>query len=159
MIVFAVETSCDETSVCILNNKKKIFSHIVYSQSEHKKHGGVIPELASRSHLTILQKITKQALNQANIDIKKIDVFCATCGPGLIGGLLVGSTFAKSLALGVNKPFMPINHLEGHILSTSFNNDINYPHVCFLLTGGHTQIYLIKGLLQRSADFQRKCGL
>ena len=142
MIVFAVETSCDETSVCIINNKKKILSHIVYSQLEHKKHGGVIPELASRSHLTILQKITKKALTQAGLDIKKIDIFCATCGPGLIGGLLVGSTFTKSLAIGVNKPFMPINHLEGHVLSPTFNNNVEYPHLCFLLTGGHTQIYL-----------------
>ena len=146
MIVFATESSCDETSVCIIDNNKKILSHIVYSQLEHKKYGGVIPELASRSHLTILQKITKQALNEANLNVKKIDIFCATCGPGLIGGLLVGSTFTKSLALGVGKPFVPINHLEGHILSTSFNNNIVYPHLCFLLTGGHTQIYLVNGV-------------
>ena len=146
MIVFATESSCDETSVCIIDNNKKILSHIVYSQLEHKKYGGVIPELASRSHLTILQKITKQALGEANLNIQEIDIFCATCGPGLIGGLLVGSTFTKSLAIGVGKPFVPINHLEGHILSTSFNNNIIYPHLCFLLTGGHTQIYLVNNV-------------
>ena len=146
MNVFAVETSCDETSVCILNDKKKILSHIIFSQAEHKKHGGVVPELASRSHLTILQKITSQALREAGLDIEEIDIFCATCGPGLIGGLLVGATFTKSMALGANKPFMAINHLEGHILSTSFNNKIEYPHICFLLTGGHTQIYLINSI-------------
>ena len=146
MLVFAVETSCDETSVCILNKDKKILSHITYSQEEHKKFGGVIPELASRAHLQILQKISKNALIEANIDINDIDIFCSTCGPGLIGGLLVGSIFTKSLAIGLNKPFVPINHLEGHLLSTTFNNKVKYPYIAFLLTGGHTQIYLIKSI-------------
>jgi len=146
MIVFSVESSCDETSVCILNEDKKIFSHIVYSQKEHQKHGGVIPELASRSHLQILQKITKESLYQSKLNINEIDVFCATCGPGLIGGLLVGSTFVKSLSIGTNKPFFPINHLEGHILSSTFNNNMEYPNLCFLLTGGHTQIYLVNSI-------------
>ena len=146
MIIFAVETSCDETSVCILNKNKDILSHIIYTQSEHQKHGGVIPELASRSHLQILQKITKEATDESGLDISEIDIFSATCGPGLIGGLLVGSIFTKSLALGLNKPFIPINHLEGHLLSSTFNNEIKYPFLSFLLTGGHTQIYLINSI-------------
>jgi len=146
MIIFAVETSCDETSVCILTKNKEILSHITYTQGEHQKHGGVIPELASRSHLQILQKITKDALFESGLDISEIDIFCATCGPGLIGGLLVGSTFTKSLAVGLNKPFIPINHLEGHLLSSTFNNEIKYPFLSFLLTGGHTQIYLINSI-------------
>jgi len=145
MIVFAIETSCDETSVCIIN-KKKILSHIIYSQTEHQKFGGVIPELAARSHLEILQKITKDALFESKIQINQVDIFCATCGPGLIGGLLVGSIFAKALAIGAKKPFMAINHLEGHLLSPTYNNKITYPYACFLLTGGHTQIYLIKNI-------------
>tara|TARA_B110000438_G_scaffold229494_1_gene224286 strand:+ start:248 stop:1261 length:1014 start_codon:yes stop_codon:yes gene_type:complete len=143
MIVFAVETSCDETSVCILNSKKDILSHIVFTQENHEKYGGVIPELASRAHLQILQKISKEAISESNISLNQIDVFCATCGPGLVGGLLVGSIFTKSLALGLKKPFVPINHLEGHILSPTFNNSLQFPHICFLLTGGHTQIYLV----------------
>ena len=146
MLVFAVETSCDETSVCILNDSKKILSHIIYSQEEHKKFGGVIPEIASRAHLQILQKITIKALNEAKISINNIDIFCPNCGPGLIGGLLVGSIFTKALAIGAKKPFVPINHLEAHLLSSTFNNKVNHPHVSFLLTGGHTQIYLIKKL-------------
>tara|TARA_B110000438_G_scaffold294368_1_gene335673 strand:- start:4393 stop:5400 length:1008 start_codon:yes stop_codon:yes gene_type:complete len=146
MLVFAVETSCDETSVCIIRDDKQILSHIVHSQVEHKKFGGVLPEIASRSHIEVLPLISKEAFLQANIDIEKIDVFCATCGPGLIGGLLVGSTFTKSLAIGQNKPFVPINHLEGHILSPSYNNITKYPYLCFLLTGGHTQIYLVKSI-------------
>ena len=140
MLVFAVETSCDETSICILNKDKQIINHITFSQEEHGKFGGVIPELASRAHLQILQKISKKALIEANIDINDIDVFCSTCGPGLIGGLLVGSTFTKSLAIGLNKPFVPINHLEGHLLSTTFNNKVKYPYITFLLTGGHTPV-------------------
>ena len=146
MLVFSVETSCDETSVCIINDKKTILSHIIYSQEEHNKFGGVIPELASRAHLQILQKISKQSLKEAKISIKDIDVFCATCGPGLIGGLLVGSIFTKALAIGNKKPFVPINHLEAHLLSSSFNNEVNDPHLSFLLTGGHTQIYLVKNV-------------
>ena len=146
MLVFSVETSCDETSVCIINDKKTILSHIIYSQEEHNKFGGVIPELASRAHLEILQKISKQSLKEAKISLRDIDVYCATCGPGLIGGLLVGSIFTKALALGNKKPFVPINHLEAHLLSSSFNNEVNDPHLSFLLTGGHTQIYLVKNV-------------
>ena len=146
MLVFSVETSCDETSVCIINDKKTILSHIIYSQKEHNKYGGVIPEIASRAHLEILQKISKQSLKEAKISLKDIDVYCATCGPGLIGGLLVGSIFTKALAIGNKKPFVPINHLEAHLLSSSFNNEVNDPHLSFLLTGGHTQIYLVKNV-------------
>jgi len=146
MLVFAVETSCDETSVCIMNKDKKILSHIVYSQEIHKKHGGVVPELASRAHLEILQHITKKALNESGFILEDIDLFSATCGPGLIGGLLIGSTYAKSLSIGINKPFIPINHLEAHVLSTFYNNEIKFPHLCLLITGGHTQIYFLENI-------------
>lgn len=146
MLVFAVETSCDETSVCIMNNMKKIFSHVVYSQEIHSKHGGVVPELASRAHLEILQYLTKKTLKESSLSLNDIDLFSATCGPGLIGGLLVGSTFTKSLSIGVNKPFIPVNHLEAHVLSSFFNNEISFPHICLLLTGGHTQIYYLKDI-------------
>ena len=134
MLVFSVETSCDETSVCIINDKKTILSHIIYSQEEHNKFGGVIPELASRAHLEILQKISKQSLKEAKISLRDIDVYCAT------------SIFTKALAIGNKKPFVPINHLEAHLLSSSFNNEVNDPHLSFLLTGGHTQIYLVKNV-------------
>ena len=143
MLIFAIETSCDDTSVCIMGDNRNILSHITHSQSEHSKFGGIVPEIASRSHITILQKISKMALLEAGVEYKDIDYFCATCGPGLIGSLLVGSTFCKSLSVGANKPFYPINHLEGHLLSTSYNNSVTYPHLVILLTGGHTQIYLI----------------
>ena len=143
MLVFAVETSCDETSICLMENDK-IIKHIVYSQEIHIQHGGVVPELASRSHLEKLQEITNKLFKEPNFNPNKIDFFAATCGPGLIGSLLIGATFTKSLAISYNKPFIPINHLEGHILSTSFNNRIRYPNLVLLLTGGHTQVYLMK---------------
>ncbi len=156
MLVFAAETSCDETSVCLMENSS-IVEHITFSQEIHKIHGGVVPELASRSHLEKIQSITNDLFSNKKIDPKKIDVFTATCGPGLIGSLLVGSTFTKSLAISFNKPFIPTNHLEGHILSTSFNNNIKFPNLILLLTGGHTQVYLMKSeneieLLGQSVD-------
>ena len=143
MLVFAAETSCDETSICLMEDQK-IIDHIIFSQEIHKKYGGVVPELASRSHLEKLQEITKKVFKTNEIKPEDIDIFTATCGPGLIGSLLVGSTFTKSLALSVGKPFIPMNHLEGHVISTSFNNYILYPSLILLLTGGHTQIYLMQ---------------
>ena len=156
MLVFAAETSCDETSVCLMENSS-IVEHVTFSQEIHKMHGGVVPELASRSHLERIQSITRDLFNNKKIEPKEIDVFTATCGPGLIGSLLVGSTFTKSLAISFNKPFIPTNHLEGHILSTSFNNNIKFPNLILLLTGGHTQVYLMKSekeieLLGQSVD-------
>jgi N6-L-threonylcarbamoyladenine synthase len=146
MLVFSVETSCDETSVCIMEEDKTILSHIVYSQEIHKKHGGVVPELASRAHLEILQNITKEALKESGVKLNEINLFSATCGPGLIGGLLIGSTFTKSLSIGNGKPFIPINHLEAHVLSSFYNNKISFPHLSLLITGGHTEIYLLNNI-------------
>ncbi|MDC3131946.1 tRNA (adenosine(37)-N6)-threonylcarbamoyltransferase complex transferase subunit TsaD [Pelagibacteraceae bacterium] len=156
MLVFAAETSCDETSVCLMEDKR-IIDHIVFSQEIHKVYGGVVPELASRSHLEKLQEISQKIFKKNEIKTENIDVFTSTCGPGLIGSLLVGSTYTKSLALSVGKPFVPMNHLEGHVLSTSFNNYILYPNLILLLTGGHTQIYLMQSsdeirLLGESVD-------
>jgi len=146
MLVFSAETSCDETSVCIMKGDKTILSHIIYSQEIHTKHGGVVPELASRAHLEILQEITFKAFQDTSLKLNDIDIFSATCGPGLIGGLLIGSTFVKALSIGAKKPFIPINHLEAHVLSTFYNNKIKFPHLCLLVTGGHTQIYELNNL-------------
>ena len=147
-LVYSIETSCDETSVAILNDKKKILSHITVNQRVHNKFGGVVPEIASRAHLQILQKIIPKSFEEAKLSINDIDIFCATCGPGLIGGLLVGSIIAKSMAIGTNKPFYPINHLEGHLLSPEFSDKMKFPNLTLLLTGGHTQIYLVKSIGQ-----------
>ena len=143
-MIFAIETSCDETSTAILNLKGEILSHFIVNQENHNKFGGVVPEIASRAHLQILQTLIPKSFKKANMTLKDIDVFCATCGPGLIGGLLVGSTIAKSMAIANKKPFYPINHLEGHLLSPLLTNKIDFPYLALLLTGGHTQIYLVK---------------
>ena len=145
-MIFAIETSCDETSVAILNFKGKLLSHIIVNQQNHHKFGGVVPEIASRAHLQILQNIIPKAIGESKIKVEDIDIFCATCGPGLLGGLLVGSTITKSMAIGNNKPFYPINHLEGHLLSPLLSNKINFPFLALLLTGGHTQIYLVENI-------------
>ena len=146
IFVFSIETSCDETSVAILNGQGKILSHINYTQQDHNKFGGVVPELASRAHLRILQKIIPLSFKEAKVEVNDIDIFCATCGPGLIGGLLVGSTIAKSMALAQAKPFYPINHLEAHLISPSFKFDMKFPNLTLLLTGGHTQLYYVSGI-------------
>jgi len=143
MLIFACETSCDETSLCLMKGSK-IIKHLIFSQEIHNKFGGIVPELASRAHLEKLQEMAQIIFNTSDIHPEEIDVFAATCGPGLIGSLLVGSTFMKSLSISYNKPFVPVNHLEGHILSTSFNNEILFPHLVLLLTGGHTQVYMMK---------------
>ena len=105
MLVFSTETSCDETSVCIMKEDKTVLSHIVYSQTVHNKHGGVVPELASRAHLEILQQITKEALKESGVKLNKINLFSATCGPGLIGGLYCRRIYISKI---VNKFFMKV---------------------------------------------------
>tara|TARA_Y100000590_G_scaffold468628_1_gene652220 strand:- start:13151 stop:14158 length:1008 start_codon:yes stop_codon:yes gene_type:complete len=144
MLVFATESSCDETAVCLMKSDGSILSHKIATQEIHSKYGGVVPELASRSHLENIQHLYRDCIKEAKITIEEVDVFCSTVGPGLVGSLLIGSTFTKSLAIGCKKPFVPINHLEGHILSPTINNNYNFPFLCILLTGGHTQIYLVK---------------
>ena len=146
-LIFSIEPSCDETSVAILRENNEILSHLTLSQLDHNAFGGVVPEIASRAHLQILQKMIPQAFIQAGIKPNDIDVYSATCGPGLVGSLLIGSIIAKSMAVGFNKPYYPINHLEGHLLSPLFSNKMLFPNITFLLSGGHTQIYLLKNLM------------
>ncbi|ONN27414.1 protein kinase [Thermosipho affectus] len=141
MIVLGIETSCDETSVAILKDGK-ILSNIVSSQVEiHKKFGGVVPEVAARHHLSNLPIIFKTAIKKANISLKDIDLIAVTQGPGLIGALLVGISFAKGLALKLNKPIFGVNHIIGHV----YANYITYPEltppfIVLMVSGGHTEI-------------------
>ena len=146
MIVLGIETSCDETAASIVelkNRRKKILSNILYSQfKEHKDYGGVVPEIAFREHVKLIDKIILKALSGAKKNFKDIDVIAATGGPGLHGGLLIGTTIAKSLSLSIQKPFMPINHLEGHILSPRIEFDLPFPYLTLLVTGGHTMLII-----------------
>jgi N6-L-threonylcarbamoyladenine synthase len=146
MIVLGIETSCDETSVAILQDKK-ILSLKTFSQINlHKKYGGVVPEIASRSHLEKIEEVTQEALNQAEIGINEIDLIAVTDRPGLIGGLLVGVGFAKGLALSLNKPIIFVNHLEGHIFTCGLTEGVEEDFFCLLVSGGHTQTIEVRDI-------------
>ena len=146
MIVLGIETSCDETAASVVESKrnyKKVLSNILYSQfKEHKSFGGVVPEIAFREHVKLIDKIILRALKKSKKNFKDIDVIAATGGPGLHGGLLIGTTIAKSISLSINKPFLPINHLEGHILSPRIEHDLSFPFLVLLVTGGHTMLVI-----------------
>ena len=116
MNVLGIESSCDETSVAVLSDGE-LKANLISSQLFHKNYGGVVPELSSRAHLQIVAPLVKKALEESEIELKEIDLVAATAGPGLIGALLVGLTYGKSLAYSLNKPFVPVNHIEGHIYS------------------------------------------
>lgn len=146
MIVLGIETSCDETSVSVVSSKKEILSNIVSSQIDiHAKYGGVVPEIAARAHLEEINQVFHLAIKKAGIMLNDIDAIAATCGPGLIGGLIVGSSFAKGLSISLKKPFIPINHLMGHALTPRLTNELEYPYILLLASGGHCIIAEIHG--------------
>jgi len=141
MRVLGIETSCDETAVAILCEKQGLLANHVYSQTAlHNEYGGVVPELASRDHIQKLAPLTQQALRTANCSLANdIDALAYTSGPGLMGALLVGASFAKSLAWAVNKPALPIHHMEAHLLAPLLSDQApNYPYIALLVSGGHT---------------------
>ncbi len=146
--ILGIETSCDETAVAIINSEKMVLSHALSSQiGEHEKYGGVVPELASRKHLNNITEVYNAAIEAAGIEANDLDAIAVTAGPGLIGGLLVGVMFAKGLALSLNKPIIPINHLEGHALTARFSEDkLKFPYLMLLVSGGHCQILEVLGV-------------
>lgn len=143
--ILAVETSCDETAVAIVNNRH-ILSNIVASQIDiHRSYGGVVPEVASRQHLETINTLIEGSLTEANLNWDSIDGIAATCAPGLVGALLVGLTAAKTLAIVRNKPFIGVHHLEGHIYATYLSEpDWQPPFLCLLVSGGHTSLIYVK---------------
>jgi N6-L-threonylcarbamoyladenine synthase len=146
MKILGIESSCDETAVAIIDDQKNLLSHVLRSQIDiHKKFGGVIPELAARSHAEILDELILLALKEANLEFKDIDGFAATSGPGLIGGVIVGVVAAKTLASVFKKPFLAVNHLEGHALTARFTDAVEYPYLLLLISGGHCQIISVRG--------------
>lgn len=151
MLTLGIESSCDETAVAVVrSNTREILSNILYSQyDEHNDYGGVVPEIAARAHAERMPQLVQQALDEAGISMNEIDGVAATCGPGLLGGLLIGSTFAKGLALANNKPFVAVNHLEGHALSPQLAEDgdsLKYPYLLLLISGGHCQFIKVNGV-------------
>ena len=144
MITLGIETSCDETAIGIIEDNK-VLANIVSSQIDHTKYGGVVPELAARNHIKVIMSLVKIALEIANVDIGSIDLISVTRGPGLVGALLVGLSFAKALAIGLNKPFIAVNHLEGHIYALQLESwTVHYPFLVLLVSGGHTEVIMVK---------------
>ena len=143
MNILGIETSCDETSAAIINDGV-LLSNVVYSQEIHVKYGGVVPEYASREHEKNLINTIEESLDIAKIDICDLDAIAVTYGPGLMGSLLVGLNTAKGLSIGLDIPFVGVNHMEGHLFANLINKeDINYPYLCLLVSGGHTQIWIV----------------
>lgn len=146
-ICLAVESSCDETSVAIVKDGREVLSNIIYSQIDiHKKYGGVVPEIASRNHVEKITYVVEQALKEANVGFDDIDFIGATYGPGLVGAVLVGLSYAKALAFAKGIPLVGVNHIEGHISANYIQNkELKPPFVCLVVSGGHTHLVNVKG--------------
>lgn len=145
MLALGIETSCDDTAIAIVNSDRKIISNIVSSQIDlHNEFGGIVPEIAARSHAQVIDLIIKKALKEADLTFKDIDLVAATAGPGLIGGVIVGLMAGKTIASIEKKPFVAVNHLEAHALTARLTNDVKFPYLLLLVSGGHCQIILVK---------------
>jgi len=158
MRVMGIETSCDETAVSVIEAPAgtqpvgRILSNIVYSQlAEHRRFGGVVPEIAARAHLERIDGLVAQALDEAGLGLADLDAIAATGGPGLIGGVMVGVMTAKALAFAHDKPFIAVNHLEGHALSVRLTEPVGFPYLLLLVSGGHCQLLTVRG----PGDFTR----
>ena len=148
MNVLGIESSCDETSVAILSDDE-LKANLIASQDFHADFGGVVPELSSRAHLQIVKPLMEQALKKSNLDLSDIDLITATAGPGLIGALLVGLTFAKGLSFSLNKPFIAVNHIEGHIFSGFLMKEKpEFPYIALVVSGGHTLLLYVKSFTE-----------
>ena len=146
IITLGIESSCDETSVAVVKNGREILSNIIDTQIPiHEKYGGVVPEIASRNHIEAISRVCKLALKKANIGFEDIDCITPTYGPGLVGALLVGLSYAKALSYATNKPLVGVNHIEGHIASNYITHkELEPEFLCLLITGGNTQIIHVK---------------
>ncbi|MEP6819366.1 MAG: tRNA (adenosine(37)-N6)-threonylcarbamoyltransferase complex transferase subunit TsaD [bacterium] len=145
MLVLGIETSCDETAAAVVRDGREIVSSVIASQIEtHKRFGGVVPELASREHLDKIVPIVEEAFAQAKIQPHEIDGIAVTVGPGLVGSLLVGVSYAKAMAFALSKPLVGVNHIEGHVYSVAFGNPpVEYPALALIVSGGHSNLFLV----------------
>lgn len=146
MLILGIETSCDDSAAAIFDSERGILSSIISSQDAiHSQFGGIVPEMASREHLTNLPLVIESALSEIKCSMSDLSAVAVTCGPGLIGSLLVGLCSAKSISFALNIPFIGINHLEGHLLSPFIEDrEIEYPHLALVVSGGHTSLYFIE---------------
>ncbi len=145
--VLALETSCDETAVAVLRAGELLASEVASQIAEHEKFGGVVPEVAARNHLLHARRLLDRALTTAGVDLDEIDAFAATSGPGLATSLMVGASLAKGLAIALNKPYLAVNHLEGHLLSPFFGETRIEPNVALIVSGGHTMTVLVRDVI------------
>ena len=145
--ILGIESSCDETAIAIVKNGREILSNVINSQIPiHEKFGGVVPEIASRCHIEVINQIMKEALKQANLKLEDIDAIAVTQGPGLVGALLVGVSYAKGLAYASGKPLIAVNHLEGHIAANYLCfKELEPPFLCLQISGGNTQLIEVNG--------------
>ena len=147
MVVLGIETSCDETAVALVDEARRVRAEAVLSQiADHAPYGGVVPEIAARAHLDHLDGLISRVMTQAGARFADLDAVAATAGPGLIGGLIVGTTMAKALAAATGKRFLAINHLEGHALSARLGADVEFPYLLLLVSGGHCQLLAVEGV-------------
>ena len=146
ILIMGIESSCDETSISIVKNGRKILSNIIDTQIPiHEKFGGVVPEIASRNHIEVISNVMKKAVKDANIGINNVDAIACTYGPGLVGALLVGVSYAKALSYALNKPLVGVNHIKGHIAANYITHkDLKPPFLCMMMSGGNTQIILVE---------------
>jgi len=147
MLILGLETSCDETAAAVVAGDGTVLADVVLSQiEEHRPYGGVVPEVAARAHLEHLDRLIAEALARAGQPLSAMDAIAATGGPGLIGGVMVGVTTAKALSMVVGKPFIAVNHLEGHALSARLSPGIDFPYLLLLISGGHCQLLAVEGV-------------
>ena len=146
IITLGIESSCDETSVAVVKNGREVLSNVINSQIKiHEKFGGVVPEIASRNHIEAISDVTKEALKEANVTFQDIDNIACTYGPGLVGALLVGVSYAKGLSYALNKPLTGTNHIEGHIAANYITHkELKPPFLCLIISGGHTHLVHIQ---------------
>ncbi len=144
MLVLGLETSCDDTAAAVLKDGNKLLSNVINDQSSiHSKYGGIVPELAGRSHIDQLHRVIEQSLQTARVELKDIDLIAVTRGPGLIGSLLVGVNAAKGISYGLDIPLIGVNHLEGHLLAIFLQEQIKFPFISLVVSGGHTDLYRV----------------
>lgn len=144
--ILGIESSCDDTGVALIADKKIISNIIISQNNEHQLYQGVVPEIAARSHLQNLRKALRYVLEESQIALSEIDAIAATSGPGLIGGVIVGSMFGRAIASVLNKPFIAVNHLEAHVLTARLTNELPYPYLLLLISGGHCQFIAVRAL-------------
>ncbi|HUH12465.1 MAG TPA: tRNA (adenosine(37)-N6)-threonylcarbamoyltransferase complex transferase subunit TsaD, partial [Longimicrobiales bacterium] len=138
-LVLGIETSCDETSVALLRGERELLGHVILSQDVHELYGGVVPELASRAHLRVMDEVVDGALDEAGVALEDVDLFAVTAGPGLIGALLVGVTWAKAAAWALERPVVGVHHMEAHLFAAGLDDaEAAPPFVALLVSGGHT---------------------